>query len=295
MLEYLRRQGVGCAGTVRTTKTTTEETFENAARVELQAKDVSVKGRARQKVAKERFSSSLMRLKTQFTKHMEWGEIRWDLSKSGEVLQAAWRDNQVVLFASTVAEPIQVIMKLRRRSKMSQNNKGIFEKAFSNEPVRLLGIPQMINNYNCHKTKQVKRRTWRPLLYFLLDLTLNNAYRLSLYSDAAAAKRSGYKRFLYDLIKQLFDRGTRLYNAGAKRKRSDDVVVAEESSHRSANLYKQAKTCVLCAERGRRQHKSQPPRVALGHVQGNLQSTSADCKQSSQLTPPRAQLLSNLS
>ncbi|KAF1975810.1 hypothetical protein BU23DRAFT_552294, partial [Bimuria novae-zelandiae CBS 107.79] len=123
MLEYLRRQG-----------TTTEETFEDAARVELQAEDVSVKGRARQKVAKERFSSSLMRLKTQFTKHMEWGEIRWDLSKSGEVLQAAWRDNQVVLFASTVAEPIQVIMKLRRRSKMSQNNKGIFAKAFGNEP-----------------------------------------------------------------------------------------------------------------------------------------------------------------
>ncbi|KAF1964431.1 hypothetical protein BU23DRAFT_604806 [Bimuria novae-zelandiae CBS 107.79] len=219
-------------------------------------------------------------------------------------------------------------MKLRRRSKMSQNNKGIFEKAFGNEPVRLLGIPQMIDDYNCHKTKvdrfdqtkayystqQVKRHTWRPLLYFLLDLTLNNAYRLSSYSNAAAAKRSGYKRFLYDLIEQLFDRGTRLCNAGAKRKRSDDVVVAEESSHRSANLYKQAKTCVLCAERGRRQHKSQPPRVALGHVQGNLQSprppqrtprlkyalsagrsTSADCKQSSQLTPPRAQLLSNLS
>ncbi|KAF1969283.1 hypothetical protein BU23DRAFT_557779, partial [Bimuria novae-zelandiae CBS 107.79] len=219
MLEYLRRQGVGCAGTVRTTKTTTEETFEDAARVELQAEDVSVKGRARQKVAKERFSSSLMRLKTQFIKHME------------EVLQAAWRDNQV-------------IMKLRRRSKMSQNNKGIFEKAFGNEP--------------------------QPLLYFLLDLTLNNVYRLSLYSNATAAKRSGHKRFLYNLIKQLFDRGTRLCNAGAKRKRSDDVVVAEESSHRSANLYKQAKTCVLCAERGRRQHKSQPPRVALGHVQGNL-------------------------
>ncbi|KAF1969254.1 hypothetical protein BU23DRAFT_557742, partial [Bimuria novae-zelandiae CBS 107.79] len=237
MLEYLRRQGVGCAGTVQITKITTKETFKDAARVELQAKDV----------AKERFSSSLMRLKTQFTKHID-----------GEVLQAAWRDNQVVLFASTVAEPIQVIMKLRQRSKISQNNKGIFEKAFGNKPVRLLGILQIINNYNYYKTKQ-------PLLYFLLNLTLNNAYRLSLYSNAAAAKRSGHKRFLYDLIKQLFNRGTRLCNAGAKRKRSDDVVVAEESSHRSANLYKQAKTCVLCAERGRRQHKSQPPRVALGH------------------------------
>ncbi|KAF1979434.1 hypothetical protein BU23DRAFT_549434 [Bimuria novae-zelandiae CBS 107.79] len=102
-------------------------------------------------------------------------------------------------------------MALRRRSKISQNNKGIFKKAFSNEPVRLLGIPQIINDYNYHKTK-------------------------------------------------LFDRGTRLCNAGAKRKRLDNVVVAKESSYRSANLYKQAKTCVLCTERGRRQHKSQPHR-----------------------------------
>ncbi|KAF1976016.1 hypothetical protein BU23DRAFT_552025 [Bimuria novae-zelandiae CBS 107.79] len=176
------------------------------------------------------------------------------------IIKETFKDaTRVVLFASTVAEPIQVIMKLRQRSKISQNNKGIFKKAFSNKPIRLLGIPQIINDYNYYKTKQ-------PLLYFLLNLTLNNAYRLFLYSNATTAKRSGHKRFLYNLIKQLFDRGTRLCNAGAKRKRSDDVVVAEESSYRSANLYKQAKTCVLCAERGRRQHKSQPPRVALGHV-----------------------------
>ena len=34
MLEYLRKEGVGCAGTVRTIATRTEERFENIARAE---------------------------------------------------------------------------------------------------------------------------------------------------------------------------------------------------------------------------------------------------------------------
>ncbi|KAF1964211.1 hypothetical protein BU23DRAFT_633124, partial [Bimuria novae-zelandiae CBS 107.79] len=120
MLEYLRSQGVGCAGT---------------------------------KLAKESFSSDLMRLKTQHTCQLEWGEIRWALSKSKQVFQAAWRDNQVVLFASTVAEPTQEVVKLRRRSKLTQKDKKLFRKAFVNEPTKLLGIPQMIDEYNCHMSE----------------------------------------------------------------------------------------------------------------------------------------------
>jgi hypothetical protein len=101
MLEYLRSEGVGCAGTVRTTKTATEETFEVTAEAELQTGSTYV---ARQKLSKERFNADLVRLKTHNSKSLKWGEIRWALSASKNVLEAAWRDNQVVLFASTVAE-----------------------------------------------------------------------------------------------------------------------------------------------------------------------------------------------
>ena len=101
MLEYLRSAGVGCAGTVRTTKTATEDAFEATAEAELQTGNARV---ARQKLSKERFNSDLVRLKTQGTQSLKWGEIRWALSASKAVLEAAWRDNQVVLFASTVAD-----------------------------------------------------------------------------------------------------------------------------------------------------------------------------------------------
>ncbi|KAF1965779.1 hypothetical protein BU23DRAFT_574612 [Bimuria novae-zelandiae CBS 107.79] len=101
-------------------------------------------------------------------------------------------------------------MKLRRRSKMAPNNKKLFEKAFGSEPLKLLGIPQMIDDYNCHKSEvdrfdqiksyysvqQVRQRTWRPLW-------------LSSYSSRDSAKRSGHKKFLYKLIEQLFERGGR--------------------------------------------------------------------------------------
>lgn len=104
MLEYLRSKGVGCAGTVRTTKTATEEKFEATAEAELLAEAPAVSTQARAKLQKERFNSDLMKLKTQYTHKLEWGDTYWALSQSQQVLQAAWRDNQVALFASTVAE-----------------------------------------------------------------------------------------------------------------------------------------------------------------------------------------------
>ncbi|KAF1968587.1 hypothetical protein BU23DRAFT_572172 [Bimuria novae-zelandiae CBS 107.79] len=47
MLEYLRQHGVGCAGTVRTTKTRTKEAYEETAVIELEAEDAAVRTRAR--------------------------------------------------------------------------------------------------------------------------------------------------------------------------------------------------------------------------------------------------------
>ncbi|KAF1975269.1 hypothetical protein BU23DRAFT_634401 [Bimuria novae-zelandiae CBS 107.79] len=42
ILEYLQQHGVGCAGTVRTTKTRTKEAYEKTAVIELEAKDAAI-------------------------------------------------------------------------------------------------------------------------------------------------------------------------------------------------------------------------------------------------------------
>ena len=196
---------------------------------------------------------------------------------------------------------MQLIMKQRRRSKMAHNNKKIFKNAFGNEPVKLLCIPQMIDDYNCHKSEvdcfdqvksyysvqQVCQRTWRPLWYFLLDLTLNNCYRLSSYSSIQSTKRSGHKRFLYKLIEQLFERGGRPTRGSNKRQRLDEVVVtgesANKSSHTSIKLFAEGKSCVACAEAGRTPHKKLPSRTPLGQVTGNSRPSHGSQR------PPRTQ------
>jgi hypothetical protein len=108
MLEYLRGEGIGCAGTVRSTKTATEERFAANAEMEMAAPEPAIRERGKQKLTKEHFNSGLIRLKTQFTKQIMWGEAYWALSKNKTVLQAAWRDSQVVLFATTIADGKQL-------------------------------------------------------------------------------------------------------------------------------------------------------------------------------------------
>lgn len=79
MLEYLREKGVGCAGTVRTTKTSTEEHFDEVAIAEVK----SISGNhaaARAKLSKERFNRDLVRVETHYTNKIEREETRWALS-----------------------------------------------------------------------------------------------------------------------------------------------------------------------------------------------------------------------
>lgn len=145
----------------------------------------------------------------------------------------------------------------------------------------------MIDDYNRHKsevdrydqtrsyytTQQRKHRTWRPLLYFLLDITLNNIYRLSSYSTPERAKRGGHKQFLYRLIEQLFERGGRLCQGSQKRQRLDDVTLDDESAHGlPVRLYAESKACIACSESGRTNSgRTNKPRAPLTATTGNIQ------------------------
>jgi hypothetical protein len=187
------------------------------------------------------------------------------------------------------------IQRQRRRPAEASRNKKPFEKAFGDAPAKLLGIPEMIDAYNQHKsevdrfdqtrsyysTQLARRRTWRPLLYLLIDLTLNNAYRMSTYSERAAAKRSGHKKFLYRLVEQLFERGQRLNNGSLKRKRLDDVA-PEDSSHHGAPvaIYAEARPCIACSENGRTSNGRQPLRATTGNTHGRQRAprTTYGCK-----------------
>lgn len=178
------------------------------------------------------------------------------------------------------ATGVQLVEKLRRRPALASINKRPFEKAFGDKAIKLLGIPEIIDEYNRHKsevdrfdqlrsyysTQRAKQRTWRALLYFILDVVVNNCYRLSSYSLPNNAKRGGHKSFIYELIEQLLKHGGRLCQGSSKRQKLNDVVPNSESLHgKPVSLYTHAKPCVACAENGRKNNNRQP----LGTISSN--------------------------
>ena len=105
LLTALKAEGFGAAGTVRTLKTAREVTEES-------------RGSRPQKTKKEPnrgLQRSLSDLKLIYNPQLEWGKLYDALSDDGEVLEIAWKDQNVVLFMTTVDRAEPTIMRWRRR------------------------------------------------------------------------------------------------------------------------------------------------------------------------------------
>ena len=89
LLQRLRKLGIGAAGTVRTTRTKREE-----------QEDLSEE----KEVKNEKISSSLVDLKLIYNSQIPWGTLYAETSEDSTVIEFAWKDAQVVLFMSTVAD-----------------------------------------------------------------------------------------------------------------------------------------------------------------------------------------------
>jgi Transposase IS4 len=95
----LRDLGIGCAGTVRTTKTQREE--QGGEEGDIQVEETAA-GQRKRKVPAEQFSRQLQELKLTHSYQIPWGELYGELSKDHTVMEFAWKDANVVLFMSTV-------------------------------------------------------------------------------------------------------------------------------------------------------------------------------------------------
>ena len=84
-------------------------------------------------------------------------------------------------------------MRNRRRPAKTSTNAATIRKRFSNEPRKELPIPVFIDDYNFniggvnianqnrqpYDTQRRCRRVWKPLLYWILDQAIVNAYHLA--------------------------------------------------------------------------------------------------------------------
>jgi Transposase IS4 len=85
LLKRLRAEGLGSAGTVRTTQTARKRKDKN-----------STKNR------QEQMSSTLINLKLLHEGQIPWGTLYAEVTNNGQVLQLAWKDARMVLFMTTI-------------------------------------------------------------------------------------------------------------------------------------------------------------------------------------------------
>ena len=138
LLRQLKQEGFGAAGTVRTQKTAREKIEESKGSVQQQG--------ALSREQNRGLDSLLSLLKLEHNNQIPWGELY--LVSDGEVLQAAWKDQNVVLFMSTVSDGIETILRQRRRPPKTATNARTSRQIFGDQPTKELLIPRFINDYN---------------------------------------------------------------------------------------------------------------------------------------------------
>ena len=308
LFERLRQEGIGAGGTVRTVRTKRERYLDKKAAkrqsgavestqdlsqdlsqnstqdlTQEQAKDQDSPKELLSSKTKEQFSQKLMNIKLYHTDKLKWGELYWDISKNKTVLQAAWKDAQVVLFASTVVKPESYVDRMRKRPAKTATNAACTRAVFGNLAIKLLSIPDFIDLYNhymngvdrfdqttsYYSTQRAKRKTWKPLWFFLLDLVLSNSYRLSAYFHRPQRNRAGHKKFLETLVEALFNASGKPARSHPSREAMSGVHI-QKGVHGSdpSKINTKLRTCLACAAAGRKRGQR---RVVLGDLDGNQQ------------------------
>jgi len=109
----------------------------------------------------------------------------------------SWKGAQLVLFMTTAHRGHEVITQGRKRPAKGSVGAKSAGPIFGNEYEKDLEVPEFIDDYNhfmrgvdiadqfrsYFKVGRRWYRTWKPLFYFLLDVAVINAFRLSAYCD----------------------------------------------------------------------------------------------------------------
>jgi Transposase IS4 len=138
----------------------------------------------------------------------------------GQTLIFIWQDNNTVLGITTAhCLKNETIEKLRKRPSPTSTNARIVRPVFGDKPQKLLHIPRAIDDYNrfmndMDRANQLrknltvnrpyKRRVWRPLWYYLLDIcAINSGLIWDKLHLGQCQKKRGHRRFRENLIQAL--------------------------------------------------------------------------------------------
>ena len=263
LLLRLKQMGYGGAGTCRTQKTEREKEEQSHGSKAQRQQHTKEKNRG--------LNSFLSEIKLIYGPAIEWGELHGRLSNDKEVMQFAWKDQNVVLFMTTLHTGHEQVYAGRRRPAKTSTNAKTSRAAFKDDAVKAMAIPEFIDMYNhymngvdqadqlrsYYSTQRIQLRTWKPLWHFLLDTAVVNTYKIAnqtcRQSFTKSWDSSSHKKFRIRLATQLFEHSERL---SQQQKKSPLRAIYSIEDHQAqktqlARLGKQ-QLCHACVQAGRR-------------------------------------------
>ena len=177
-----------------------------------------------------------------------WGTTEQRFVADGQVCQLLWKDNNCCLFMSNMEDGTETIITQRRRPNTSMKHAKTARVPFGNEPVKDLPRPLLTFKYNklmnqvdrgdqrraSFPIQQRQIKAWKALFYELINITVTNAYLLSLHSDVPKKEKfTDHKAFRIALYKDLFEHS---------KARSTDHI----QEHQVVRM--KPKACAICKE-----------------------------------------------
>ena len=222
-------------------------------------------------------------------------------------MEFAWKDQNVVLFISTVSNSRRTVKRLRRRPAKTAINAYTSRAIFGEMTIKELNIPEFIDIYNhfmngvdcadqlrCYyNTQRVHVKSWKPLWYFLLDSAIVNSYLLhhcvSKQSKNQSRNHYTQREFRTKLTSQLFEHSERLSGRPCSIKTSLSSRVHPAAARDHGGLERignKAKRYVVCLNAGRKVEKIVQSRKPLIELSVNtVRTLDPDQRKRPQQTP----------
>ena len=208
-----------------------------------------------------------------------------------QVNQIAWRDNEVVLFLSTVCEAGETTPVLRRRPRnANSSHKKTARLVFGSEYQKMLDVPIFIDDYNHHmggvdqgdqlRSAYAWQHRWRQgptqaLTWgFLLGTVLVNAFKIDSEFGLWKNPRRSHRDWRDALATQIFEKYSS--PAGSRQRARPGIFLdcinmkVDIKAHRHGNRGKRA-VCKVCNAR-RLAAKKRAQRQPLGVLDTNALS-----------------------
>ena len=188
-------------------------------------------------------------------------------------MQFAWKNQQVILFMTSIDTKRQYVERKRKKSAKTTINAKISKVVFDNESIKTLSISKFIDFYNhymnevnvtnqlrsYYDTQTACNKTWKSIWHFLLNTTIVNCYKIvntiEKRSYVELRNNEVHKVFKQNFIIDLFEHSERLIQFRSTKSdiKSDFLVefvnnVSVLKHEMIQKLENKNKYCIVCSK-----------------------------------------------